>query len=176
MTGTLEEILEWYNKYLEEVKEFKESGRAPEHPQYIEGTLYVTQSQYVQLYRHFVDSAKPLVQWQEPPKPLVEIPVVVIKENQVKTLPSGKVLVYSKALENFYVFDPKVVAGLTGVKAQLDKQQFERETVRLLHAAAIWIAGAIAEDSSGEPWVGTRTLLNQLITQVDALGGWPLHE
>lgn len=49
----------------------------------------------------------------------------------------------------------------------------DRETVRLLHAAATWIAGAIAEDPSGEPWLMTRTLLNELITRVDVLGGWP---
>lgn len=49
----------------------------------------------------------------------------------------------------------------------------DRETVRLLHAAGTWIAGAIAEDSTGEPWLMTRTLLNEIISRVDALGGWP---
>lgn len=49
----------------------------------------------------------------------------------------------------------------------------DRETLRLLHAAGTWIAGAIAEDPSGEPWLMTRTLLNEIVSQVDALGGWP---
>lgn len=47
------------------------------------------------------------------------------------------------------------------------------DTVRLLRAAATWIAGTIAEDPSGEPWVMTRTLLNEMISRVDDLGGWP---
>ncbi|OBC14082.1 hypothetical protein A5784_30745 [Mycobacterium sp. 852013-50091_SCH5140682] len=52
-------------------------------------------------------------------------------------------------------------------------QEADHETVRLLHAAATWIAGAVREDPSGEPWTLTRTLLNELISRVDALGGWP---
>lgn len=47
------------------------------------------------------------------------------------------------------------------------------DTVRLLQAAGTWIAGAVAEDPSGEPWLMTRTLLNELFSRVDALGGWP---
>jgi hypothetical protein len=49
----------------------------------------------------------------------------------------------------------------------------DRDTVRLLHAASLWIAGAIGEDHSGEPWLMTRTLLNEMISRVDELGGWP---
>ena len=48
-----------------------------------------------------------------------------------------------------------------------------RDTVRLLQAAGTWIAGAVSEDPSGEPWLMTRTLLNELFSRVDALGGWP---
>lgn len=47
------------------------------------------------------------------------------------------------------------------------------DTVRLLQAAGSWIAGAVSEDPSGEPWLMSRTLLNELFTRVDELGGWP---
>ena len=45
------------------------------------------------------------------------------------------------------------------------------DTVRLLRAAQIWIADAISEDDTGEPWLMTRMLLNNLVSRVDALGG-----
>ena len=46
------------------------------------------------------------------------------------------------------------------------------DTVRLLRASQVWIADAISEDPSGEPWLMARTLLNQLVSRVDSLGGW----
>lgn len=46
------------------------------------------------------------------------------------------------------------------------------DTVRLLHASQVWIADAVSEDPSGEPWLMSRTLLNQLASRVDSLGGW----
>jgi hypothetical protein len=47
------------------------------------------------------------------------------------------------------------------------------DTVRLLRAAQAWIADAISEDDAGEPWLMARTLLAQLVSRVDAMGGWP---
>ncbi|ABQ86139.1 hypothetical protein PBI_TWEETY_70 [Mycobacterium phage Tweety] len=65
------------------------------------------------------------------------------------------------------------------VAAEIDKalgglaHHADPDTVRLLHAAGTWIAGAVADDPSGEPWLMTRTLLNEIISRVDELGGWP---
>lgn len=56
------------------------------------------------------------------------------------------------------------------------KPHADRETVRLLYLAGTQLAGAIADDPSGEPWLMTRTLLNEIFTRVDALGGWPPGE
>jgi hypothetical protein len=47
------------------------------------------------------------------------------------------------------------------------------DTVRLLRAAQTWIADAISQDEAGEPWLMARTLLSQLVSRVDAMGGWP---
>lgn len=120
MSEFLDEILEWYNKYIEEVQKVKEYYKGPEHSQYIEGALYVTQPQYTELYRHFSDLKRVPLTVGEPPKPLAEIPVIVMKNNEVKCLPSGKVLVYSKLLESFYVFDPKIAESV-GIRSQLPK-------------------------------------------------------
>ena len=46
------------------------------------------------------------------------------------------------------------------------------DTLRLLRAAQIWIADAISEDDTGEPWLMTRMLLNNLVSRVDALEGY----
>lgn len=68
-----------------------------EHPQLVEGTLYLTPDQYQELGALVIEDRS-----GQPPS-MASIPVVVIEPHEQITLPSGKILVYSKVMESFYV-------------------------------------------------------------------------
>jgi hypothetical protein len=91
----------------------------PDHPQYVEGTLYLTQAQW------------DAVRDQYPPKAerthlathhAWGIPVHIIKPDKPVLLPSGNVLVYSKLLESFYVFNESI-AQAAGLSSRVPEEQ-----------------------------------------------------
>lgn len=78
--------------------------REVEHPQLIEGILYVTSAQYAEISRDaLVDSAPTAAQM------FSSIPIRVIEPGEQVELPSGKVLMYSKILESFCVMEKSVL-------------------------------------------------------------------
>lgn len=99
-------------------------------------------------------------------------PELVEKVARAMAAPSAWVPLHPAAKSELQRLARAALDAITETHAVVELPQ-QRETVRLLHAAANWIAGAIREDPSGEPWTLTRTLLNELVSQVDALGGWP---
>lgn len=85
----------------------------PEHPQYIEGRLYLTQAQCDAVAEAF--PADPRAGQVRRGSYAWGIPVTIIEPNKAITLPSGKVLIYSSLLDSFYVFDSAIAreAGIT---------------------------------------------------------------
>jgi hypothetical protein len=78
----------------------------PEHPQLIDGTLYVTPQQYQALLDWVI--AQPIdldgaAAWGITPPPVSGIPVVVVRDQM--PLPDGRTLVYSKVSpDRLYIF------------------------------------------------------------------------
>lgn len=76
----------------------------PDHPQYIEGRLWLTPEQWDTLCEAAPDydrekwAARPALAWG--------IPVEIIQPDEPVTLPSGKTLLYSSVLGALLVSDP----------------------------------------------------------------------
>lgn len=78
--------------------------RPVQHPQYVEGTLYVTPEQFAVLQRPVCG---PLTQTRL--LGALEIQVHVIHNDEIVTLPSGKSLMYSKTLSSLLIFDSELL-------------------------------------------------------------------
>jgi hypothetical protein len=104
VTDIVDEILSVANKFG------KPWEWEPDHPQYIEGALYLTPRQWDALCAASPDYDRE--KWATRPTRAWGIPVQVIAPNERVTLPSGNALVY--VLEAFYVFDKTIArdAGL----------------------------------------------------------------
>lgn len=82
----------------------------PDHPQYVEGALYLTHAQWDAVRDQFPPNAeregRAHVAWG--------IPIHLVKPDTIVDLPSGRVLIYSTALDSFYIFDRRIAedAGL----------------------------------------------------------------
>lgn len=74
-----------------------------EHPQYIEGTLYLTRKQISAL----LNGLNAPLDYYPKPGAVWGIPVVAVKECELITLPSGKTLMYRYG--TFYIFKPNSV-------------------------------------------------------------------
>lgn len=100
----VEEILEFIRTYEQRLLMYRDEQ--PSHPQLIEGRFYVTQQQFKELRKHYDDSP---IEYQEiRVDPLRTIPVEVLRPNVARVLPSGKILIYTPALDDaFLIFDSK---------------------------------------------------------------------
>ncbi|GAS92671.1 hypothetical protein [Mycolicibacterium brisbanense] len=93
----------------------------PNHPQYVEGTLYLTQAQWDAVREQFPPTAE---RRHMSTHHAWGIPIKIISPNTAEELPSGRTLVYSAALESFYVFDRAEAAGsyrIQGSKLTLEE-------------------------------------------------------
>lgn len=93
-------------------EEIRAAEYAPpfDHPQYIEGTLYVTRAQWRELAKTF---KPPELVWPQDGGVLscIGIPVRIVEASEQVALPSGKHLVWSGVLtDQFIIFDPAVLA------------------------------------------------------------------
>jgi len=90
----------------------------PDHPQYVEGVLYLTQKQWDAVRDQYPPSEE---RRHMSTHHAWGIPVQIIKPNTIVDLPSGRVIVYSALLESFYIFDRKIAddAGLCTGLAKL---------------------------------------------------------
>jgi hypothetical protein len=79
-------------KYIKDIENLDYMAPKFQHPQYIEGTLYITPQQYKALIDVDNDLSGPL----RPPL-YGDIPVVVMRHEPIP-LPSGNILYYSAAL------------------------------------------------------------------------------
>ena len=82
----------------------------PDHPQYVEGALYLTQEQWDAVR----DQYPPNTERGHRVHAAWGIPIHIIKPNTIVDLPSGRVLIFSATMESMYVFDRKIAddAGL----------------------------------------------------------------
>jgi hypothetical protein len=90
----------------------------PDHPQYVEGVLYLTPAQWDAVRDQFPPNGE---RQHMSTHHAWGIPIKIIKPNTAEELPSGRVLVYSAALESFYIFDRTIAedAGMCGFRAKL---------------------------------------------------------
>ncbi|MEE3066594.1 MAG: hypothetical protein VYA67_22075 [Actinomycetota bacterium] len=73
----------------------------PEHPQYVEGTFYLTQAQWDAIVSEFPRDDEPDRTYAQA---IWGIPVQIVGTNDVVRLPSGKTLMYSAVMASFVVF------------------------------------------------------------------------
>lgn len=85
------------------VREVCEQGHnwQPEHPQYIEGMFYLTQEQWDGIRAEWPEQAG-----HNTATAIWGIPVQVVRPYEDVRLPSGRVLLYSQALNAFCLIDP----------------------------------------------------------------------
>lgn len=87
----------------------------PKHPQLIDGTLYLLQSQWDAICEAFpiVDDAEGRWDNQNRPSLCWGIPVRVIPKGGQVTLPDGRVFVHSTVMDALYVIDQRGLRQLS---------------------------------------------------------------
>ncbi len=80
----------------------------PQHPQLIEGTLYVTPEQHEMLKS--IAASEPSYPWVGNVAALAlgSVPIVEVQPNETIELPSGKLLIHSAIMGGFYVIEPHI--------------------------------------------------------------------
>lgn len=127
-----------------------------EHPQFIEGTLYLTRPQWNELAKSFRPPALTWSPYGE--KALLGIPVRLVEAGESITLPSGKQLIWSAVMKDqFIIFDPKKAGTMTAETPTVAEQPandicfMDTETMGLDEDAPIWEFAAIRRNAtSGE--------------------------